>query len=88
MASASYLRGQARLPMQWAGDTKDSAQAERLRKRARQLFIVAEASDDTDQRLTFALSEFNAQQMGLKRHAQPVQQQQQQSQPTKPKSKE
>ena len=63
MASANYLRGQARLLLQWAGDTKDSAQAERLRKRAGQLFILAEASDDKDKHLTFALGEFNAQQL-------------------------
>jgi hypothetical protein len=84
VASANYLRGQARLLLQWAGDTKDSAQAERLRKRAGQLFILAEASDDTDKHVTFALGEFNAQQMGYK-YAQPVQQQQQQPEPTKRK---
>jgi hypothetical protein len=83
VASANYLRGQARLLLQWAGDTKDSAQAERLRKRAG-LFILAEASDDTDKHLTFALGEFNAQQMEYK-YAQPVQQQQQQPEPTKRK---
>jgi len=93
VASASYLRGQARLLLQWAGDTKDSVQGARLRKRARELFILAEASDDTNKHLTFALGEFNAQQMGLSQTPQPVQQQQQQQQQhqqelTKPKSEE
>ena len=82
MASASYLQGQARLLLQWAADTKDAAQAERLRKRARQLFILAEVSADADAHFTFALGEFNAQQMGLQGGARPVHQQQQQPQPT------
>ena len=85
MASASYLQGQARLLLQWAADTKDAAQAERLRKRARQLFILAEVSADADAHFTFALGEFNAQQMGLQGRDRPVHQQQQQPQPTKPK---
>ena len=87
VASASYLQGQARLLLQWAADTKDAAQAERLRKRARQLFILAEVSADADAHFTFALGEFNAQQMGLQGRDRPVhqQQQQQQPQPTNPK---
>ena len=74
MASASYLQGQARLLLQWAADTKDAA-----------LFILAEVSADADAHFTFALGEFNAQQMGLQGGARPVHQQQQQPQPTKPK---
>jgi hypothetical protein len=85
----SYLQGQAKLLLKWAADTKDSEQAVRLRTRARQLFILAEASEETDKHLSYALGEFNAQQMGLHKHVQPVRQQQQQQQqrpePTKPK---
>jgi hypothetical protein len=67
--------------LRWAEDTKDSAHAERLRERARQLFVLAEASDETDKHLTFALDEFNAQQLTRNTAARPVQQQQQQQQP-------
>jgi hypothetical protein len=85
VASASYLQGQARLLLQWAAETKDAAQAERLRKRARQLFILAEVSADADAHFSFAVGEFNAQQMGLQGPARPVHQQQQQPQSPKPK---
>jgi hypothetical protein len=83
---ASYLQDQARLLLRWADDTADSVTAEWMRKRARELFELAEHADDPARHLDFALDAFNAQQLSPGKAA-PSAPQQQQQQP-QPKSDE
>ncbi len=82
--SASYYWNQAQLLLRWADAVTDPVTAERMRKRARELLSRADQAGGSSNYLSFALDEFNAQQMALKRPAQPVQQQQQQQQPQDP----